>query len=535
MNHPSAYHHPAQQSQSLNIPLALQKPHAIDRSNELLSVARTALLIAQQEQRQRHSSSDTTNNNTSSSSHSIQTWDILSIQPTDLTLHQETSANTHGSHNGLNGCSNSSSNTAQELLSEAMLTLSHLDETLKKLSNLVKRRGHTNDPTNDINVAMCDFQSFVKDIMEIIETTLPQAAALPPLTSYDTNSMDVRTIISSSSSGQRRKHYEMAAKTLKSRVEVRMEKFKTVMKVRGDVIKDLTERRKRLLNNSNETKKNHQIASLHNAMNGGTASIRNRGVVVPTSSSMIRKPPMSTGFVQKNKPMTPSKVKSQLNSPLFTMSQSNSSKNPYGQKPSDSNNNTSAYNPYARKLAPTTANNNTSGATSSAYGYGNTGYGNNGYGGYNNNSSNTTGMRHRGGGTTNNKDNNNSNSNNSTYNPYQMEDENKVHDQNPESIQTQIQKRRAARQTKNRLESARMAEKSLTELTSMFGKMSTLIQSQGETLEKIEDDVEVAMGYVDDGHEEVGKLYEYTKGNRGIIIKSFSILIFFIIFMRFYG
>ena len=75
-----------------------------------------------------------------------------------------------------------------------------------------------------------------------------------------------------------------------------------------------------------------------------------------------------------------------------------------------------------------------------------------------------------------------------------MEEEIKVHDKNQdENIQTQIQKRRQARQTQNRLDSARMAEKSLAELTSMFGKMSSLIQSQGETLEKIEDDVEIAI------------------------------------------
>jgi t-SNARE complex subunit (syntaxin) len=65
--------------------------------------------------------------------------------------------------------------------------------------------------------------------------------------------------------------------------------------------------------------------------------------------------------------------------------------------------------------------------------------------------------------------------------------------------------------------------------------MSHLIQSQGETLMKIEDDVEAAMDHVEAGREEIIKLYEWTKGNRGLIIKVFSLLIFFIVFMRFYG
>ena len=65
--------------------------------------------------------------------------------------------------------------------------------------------------------------------------------------------------------------------------------------------------------------------------------------------------------------------------------------------------------------------------------------------------------------------------------------------------------------------------------------MSNLIHSQGETLVKIEDDVEAAMDHVEAGKEEIDKLNEWTKGNRGLIIKIFALMIFFIIFMKFYG
>ncbi len=515
--------------------------HAIDRSSELLSVARTALLIAQQQQQGSSSSSSL------SSSESL----ISALQPSDLTLHNDAF---------------STNNTAKELLSEAMLTLNHLDETLKKLWNLVKRRGHTNDPTNDINLAMRDFHSFVKDMVEITDKTLPEAAALPPFLNHDGEFDDnVRITAKSrsemSSSSHRRKHYEMAAKTLKTKVEVKMEEFKNVMKVRAEVLKDLTSRRERLLKNNNNTEMNmngmEHRHSDEKKTNSGSLMMMGNNFNQNTSAgpysnghgSAIRKrQPISgggahIGTFKKNTTMAPSTVKSQLNSPLFQIPSSKAS-NPYA-KPNNLGM-TSNYSKQPLSNGGTMANNSTNlngvyqggsyginkdhkakAIPESSTGYGGAsagsyGYGGSGYGGCNN-ISNSTGMRRRAG----NSDNSNS------YNPYQMEEETKVH--NSENIQTQIQQRRQARQTQSRLESARMAEKTLAELTSMFGKMSNLIQSQGETLVKIEDDVEIAMGYVDDAHNEVGKLYEWTRGNRGLIIKCFGILIFFVIFMKFYG
>ena len=102
------------------------------------------------------------------------------------------------------------------------------------------------------------------------------------------------------------------------------------------------------------------------------------------------------------------------------------------------------------------------------------------------------------------------------------------------SIQQQIHLRRQNRETQSRLASARLAEKSIAELGVMFTKMSTLITQQGEVLERIEDDVEAASGDIDAGHDEIVKLYGMTKGNRGLILKVFGILIALIIFMKVY-
>eukprot|EP01083_Nonionella_stella_P015712 43959_1 len=326
----------------------------------------------------------------------------------------------------------------------------------------------------------------------------------------------------------------MAATTLKIRVEVRMEKFKNIMKVRGDVIKDLAKRREKLLKSDNDNSntrtnvnndRNHNDEKKTNSdyTRGGTSAYRGASM----NTSMHRTPMngggVRLGALKKNSTMDAKKVKSQMNSPLFTMSSSKKqATNPYAAKAKPSypmsnggnRNKAPTSNPYSTSNAnynskgPIRPNTNAgyggSGTTATAGGYG---YGGAGYGG-SSNIANSTGMRHRGNNT-------NTMNNNNSYNPYQMEEERKVHDQSSDdNIQEQIQKRRQARQTQSRLESARMAEKTLAELATMFGKMSNLIQSQGETLVKIEDDVEIAMGYVDDGHEEVGKLYEWTQGNR---------------------
>ena len=64
--------------------------------------------------------------------------------------------------------------------------------------------------------------------------------------------------------------------------------------------------------------------------------------------------------------------------------------------------------------------------------------------------------------------------------------------------------------------------------------MSTLISQQGEVVNKVEDDVEAALGNVGAGEQEIQTLYTIKRGNRGLILKVFGILIFLIIFMRFY-
>ena len=428
--------------------------HAISRSTELLSVARTSLRVLQQDP--------------------DISPDILSLAANDLTLHPKLVP----------------SNAAIEALDEASLTFNLLDSTLKSLSELVKRRGTTNDPTEEINRSIGNINLYSKGILEIIQNSIPQSSMLSP---YDD------TIVRSSS--QRARHYEFVASVLKTRVEKRMEEFKGIMEVRGNVIKDQALRRKQLLNGN---KARHNVGQMSQAKKSIPMAPKSGGVRV------------SKGFpsvgIDRNR-------KSQMNSPLFTMSHGQAKSNSTI-KHRQSNASGKAVQSRQQQTAPSlySAPQNIGYGGSAAYGGGGGGYGNenNAY------SAKNMGMRRRAGGP----------NETNTFNPYQ-EEENKIHDTN--SVQAQIQMRRENRQTKKRLESAREAEKSLAELTTMFSKMTNLIHSQGETLVKIEDDVEAAMDHVEAGREEIVKLYEWTKGNRGLIVKIFAILIFFIVFTRFYG
>eukprot|EP00557_Chaetoceros_sp_GSL56_P014939 CAMPEP_0176486540 /NCGR_PEP_ID=MMETSP0200_2-20121128/5619_1 /TAXON_ID=947934 /ORGANISM="Chaetoceros sp., Strain GSL56" /LENGTH=480 /DNA_ID=CAMNT_0017883241 /DNA_START=80 /DNA_END=1522 /DNA_ORIENTATION=- len=469
--------------------------HAISRSAELLSVAKTSLRILQQQHQQQ------TGNETLPLHQELQ-----SLDPNNLTLHDE---RIHPS------------NAALDALDEASLTLSLLDSTLDTLRNLVKRRGATNDPTEQINEAIASFHNYSKGILEVIQNALPQSAVLSP---YDDR------IVKATS--QRVKHYEIVASVLQTNIEKRNQDFKSIMTLRGDILKEQTLRRKKLLSSNNNATKIDGTAK-EGELNGNSTS-----VPLAPSSGGVRLVGKGITAPQRTERLAKSQL---MTSPLFTAvlepPKSGQLKNngTGGNNTSKSSANLlykqhTAPNLYGSESKVVTTN---GGYRGLGYGKGCTAkYGGGGAGGAGggvnpyDGTSNSFGVRRRVGGSSNLKVHNGDADAN-------QEEESKIHDSN--SVMAQIQMRRESRQTQQRLESARQAERSLAELTTMFSKMSNLIQSQGETLVKIEDDVEAAMDHVEAGREEIVKLYEWTKGNRGLIIKVFALLIFFIVFMRFYG
>ena len=388
--------------------------HAVSRSSELLSCARTALKIAQ-----------------SSNLPQEQQW-LLQVSPNDLCLNSS-SAPDH--------------NHVETLIEDGVTLLRQMKQSLTTLSALVKRRGHTNDPTQEISAALEQFQEDAKELaaIKIIPTPLI--------------------------SKQQARHYDFVSGWLQAVASQQAAELKEIMKVRGSVLQDQAQRRK-LLNPSTNAK---------NARRNTSAATN-----------------IDTAF----------------NSPLFTVTNMNGTNGHAVARQS-------SFRPPPPLAGPVNGSGTSSSAPSSyggyASGYGGSGYGSSGYGstGYGGGGGQSIGMRQR-------KATNNNNTTATTAATQEID------------MQVQIQERQARRQTQSRLESARQAESTLAELGMLFGKMSTLIVQQGEVLEKVEDDVEAALGHVTEGEQEIQTLYSIKKGNRALILKVFAILIFFIIFMRLY-
>eukprot|EP01038_Epipyxis_sp_PR26KG_P006819 gene6819-9336_t len=84
--------------------------------------------------------------------------------------------------------------------------------------------------------------------------------------------------------------------------------------------------------------------------------------------------------------------------------------------------------------------------------------------------------------------------------------------------------------TKNdsRLKGAQKIEATIMQMGELFSQMATLVSEQSETIARIEDDVEGGLNDTIEANESMNRLYEITKGNRGMIIKIFLLLVFFI-------
>ena len=80
----------------------------------------------------------------------------------------------------------------------------------------------------------------------------------------------------------------------------------------------------------------------------------------------------------------------------------------------------------------------------------------------------------------------------------------------------------------------------MTELGSIFERLSTMITEQGEMTDRLDDNLDAAEVNVNMGYQEIVKygqnVYEMDKdlmssfSNRSLIMKLFGVLIFFIIF-----
>eukprot|EP00816_Leptocylindrus_hargravesii_P005780 CAMPEP_0196806964 /NCGR_PEP_ID=MMETSP1362-20130617/6902_1 /TAXON_ID=163516 /ORGANISM="Leptocylindrus danicus, Strain CCMP1856" /LENGTH=466 /DNA_ID=CAMNT_0042180671 /DNA_START=1 /DNA_END=1398 /DNA_ORIENTATION=+ len=437
--------------------------HAVSRSKELLACARTALRQIQNEQNK---------NSASDGGHSTTTHVNLKLQikPNQLQLWKATNVNQQHEYGPQN-----------ILLEDASIAVQATERSVTNLERLVRRRGHTNDPTGDIDACMADFKSCMGEIMASAQSIRNVA-----------NKKNHRQL-------QCRKHYQVIATSVEGRGKELTERFQKALAVRSHVLKMQAQRKKMLVTTSTSS---------------ATAAANNN-------------PSSSKNSVNKNKSTVSSaynnmQQSAQFNSPLFTMTglhapsnrgiqNSNvgngksTSTSPYADADADADaavNGTSSANMGMRRRVGHSTSTSTSSNGSSAYSY-------------SKQSSSSYYRNHY-------SSNYNTGNGSSSSNPYQ--------DTSASSMQAQVQERKAARDTKARLDNARQVESAIAELGQMFGKMANLVASQQEVVDKIEDDIEAAAVQVNAGADEIQKVYTMVQGNRGLIIKVFALLIFFILF-----
>ena len=96
----------------------------------------------------------------------------------------------------------------------------------------------------------------------------------------------------------------------------------------------------------------------------------------------------------------------------------------------------------------------------------------------------------------------------------------------PEQLEQQFWTPRSQR---HRAQEVSQMHKTLAELSTMFGRFSTIVSEQGESIKSIEDNVEAADMSIDLAHTELTKYQKLIKGNRGLILKTFFVLFFLVI------
>jgi hypothetical protein len=444
--------------------------HAVSRSIELIACAKTAWKVQQQQQQQQQR--DPSSPPLPSTPPSFRLASTSDPPPQSL-----------------------------KMLEDGLTLLRSMEFGLKHLQVLVRRRGQTNDPTQEIATLQKQLEQDSQELSEFCQQILK---------------IRRRT--------QEKRHWELVVQWFQHVADHYSKRLQECLKLRGEILAEQTQQRRKLVDSKTSKRKT-------NVGNRGIAGAGASSATPLFNSPLFSPPPRLGGGAE-----TPVGRGDGTNWPPPPPSAPRVLQTPNGNGSTESSSAAYASNGSTAHLNPaTSANTPSSSATTyygrsnpsdmyrngSAYGAnfgygGGSGYGGGGYGG--GTGSFATGMRQRKGG------------------PVEMSSAIPIQEQQEEEekVHSQIQVRKQKRQTQQRLDEARMAETKLGELGQMFGKMSTLISQQGEILEKIEDDVESALADVTAGQEELTTLYALKKGNRPLIIKVFAVLIFLICFMRYY-
>lgn len=80
-----------------------------------------------------------------------------------------------------------------------------------------------------------------------------------------------------------------------------------------------------------------------------------------------------------------------------------------------------------------------------------------------------------------------------------------------------------------RLDQVAYIERSVNEIMDMFSKLANLISIQDYEIERIDQNAQETLSNIEQAKEQLGQYYNKIKGNRGLILKIFMILIIFVL------
>ena len=72
-------------------------------------------------------------------------------------------------------------------------------------------------------------------------------------------------------------------------------------------------------------------------------------------------------------------------------------------------------------------------------------------------------------------------------------------------------------------------QSTLAEIGEMFQKFGNVVATQGELIARIDTNVEESLGHIGEAHEQILKYRSNMMGDRGLMLKIFGVLFFFIV------
>lgn len=98
-----------------------------------------------------------------------------------------------------------------------------------------------------------------------------------------------------------------------------------------------------------------------------------------------------------------------------------------------------------------------------------------------------------------------------------------------DTILAQVNNYESTQYYKDRTTAVQQIEKAMNELSTMFGRLSSMIYEQGQVISRIDNNTDISLNNIEMGLNEVIKIKNDVSSNRKLLIKIFLILIFSIV------